>query len=372
MGQLSGDISLMPLPDLVIWLANRRLTGVLQVELGTIRKEFVLVDGAVIRASSTEPREYLGQFLIHGGLVTDTELRTAVETQYETNVRLGRILVMIGAVTEEMVVQLLKVKITETLLESFRWTSGRFVFVDHRPNDRTPEIEVSVPLVNVHREGIARAGVWEQYDRIFPNALFVLYVDESRVPADLQPHSIEDRIIRLARQNISIEALALELHATDYQVAARLYDLHQAGAIYAREPSYELPAPGPSELSAGQTYADLARAAMDSDAYGEALRQVDRGARENPGDPAFSMLRQEVESKAREKMGVTVKRTSVPSLTRELHPTEKKRLSSKERYVLARIDGQRTIDAIIQLSPMHDIEALEILKKFERDGLITL
>lgn len=372
MGQLSGDISLMPLSDLVIWLGNRRVTGVLEVELGSLRKEFVLADGSVVRASSSEPREYFGQFLLHAGLVKEAELRTAVETQYETNVRLGKILVMIGAVSEETVVQLLKVKITETMVEAFRWTAGRFVFADHPVGDSPPEVEVSVPLVNIHREGIARAGIWEQYERIFPSALLVLYVDESRVPPNLNADSIEGRIIALARQNMTIEALTLQLHATDYQVAARLYDLHQAGAIYAREPSYVLPAPSTPNQAAGQTYADLARAALESDDYAEALIQVDRGARENPDDPAFSELRREVETKAQRKLDLTLERCAVPSLTRELDPSEKKTFSSKERYILARIDGQRTVEAIIQVSPMHDIEAVEILKKLERDGVVAL
>ena len=43
-----------------------------------------------------------------------------------------------------------------------------------------------------------------------------------------------------------------------------------------------------------------------------------------------------------------------------------------EQHVLARIDGYRTVDAIIQLSPMRDIEALEILKSFQARGLIRV
>jgi hypothetical protein len=39
---------------------------------------------------------------------------------------------------------------------------------------------------------------------------------------------------------------------------------------------------------------------------------------------------------------------------------------------LARIDGKRNIQAIIQVSPMRDVEALEILQQFLRDGVIRV
>src|SRR5262245_11760584 len=236
MGQLSGDISLMPLSDLIIWLANRQMTGLLVAELGTFRKEFMLERGSVVRASSNEPREYFGQFLIHYGLVTEEQLRQAFDAQMETKVRLGRILVMIDAVGEEQVIQMLQLKIAETVLGAFRWQSGRFTFSDPSRSDRPLEVPVSVPLLDIHREGIARSNVWERYEAVFANPQQVLYVDENKARAH-QPHdALDDRIIALSRQSITIEALALELHATDYQLACRLHQLNDAGVVHSREP----------------------------------------------------------------------------------------------------------------------------------------
>src|SRR5262249_11881316 len=63
MAEIWGDLSLMPVADLVIWFANRGANGVLNVELGNVRKEFTFSNGACVRAASTDPREYFGQFL---------------------------------------------------------------------------------------------------------------------------------------------------------------------------------------------------------------------------------------------------------------------------------------------------------------------
>lgn len=361
----------MPLADLVIWLANRKLTGVLSVELGTLRKEFTLDGGAVIRGASNEPREYFAQFLMHFGVSDAMRIQKAQAAQYENKVRVGKVLVMMGAVPEEQVVQILQIKVSETLLDAFRWTAGRYVFVDQRPRETLAEIPIAVPLVTIHREGIARSGVWEQYGRIFPNPMHILYVDEARVPVEMDPSSIDGHIIELARQNMMIEQMAYELHATDYQVAVRLLDLHQRGMIYAREPSYALPIPR-SGSDTGRSYVDLARTALDRDDYTEALRHVEKGARQNPDDRTFSELRREVETRAKEKMETTMASSAVPTPLREMTKEEKKRLTAKERYVFARIDGQRSVDAIIQVSPMLDIETMEILRKFEVYGVIRM
>jgi hypothetical protein len=371
MGQLGGEISLMPLADLIIWLANRQMSGVLAVELGTHRKEFTIENGSAVRASSNEPREYFRQFLTHFGLATEAQLKQAYDTQMETRVRLGRILVMIDAVAEEQVAQVLKIKVAETMLDAFRWTTGKFFFSDQKAQPAQPEISVSVPLASIHHEGMARADLWRQFTEAFPSPQMVLQVDESKVPMHLPPESLDGRIIGLARQAMTIEALALEMHATDYQIASRLFDLYQLGVLHAREPSFTIPGPMVKPMH-GRTYADLAREAMAADSIGEALHHVEEGSRQNPDDPAFGELKREVEDKAKEKIERELARYAVPTLTRELGGGEKKRLTAKERYVLARIDGYRTVEAIIQLSPMHDVEALEILKKFHIDGLIRL
>src|SRR5262249_45943291 len=115
---LYGDFATMALKDLVVYLGNRRATGVLNLEQGAIRKQIVLVAGEVINASSNEPREYLGQFLINLGQITEEQFHKAYETQRETRVFLGRILVMIGAVTEAQVANAISLKTRETVLEA--------------------------------------------------------------------------------------------------------------------------------------------------------------------------------------------------------------------------------------------------------------
>src|SRR5687768_1020263 len=98
MGRLQGDLEVMPVADLTIWLSNRKANGILSVEKSAIKKEFSIEEGMIVRAASNDAREYFGQFLVHFGLLTEDQLERAFDAQRQTKVLLGRILVMIGIV----------------------------------------------------------------------------------------------------------------------------------------------------------------------------------------------------------------------------------------------------------------------------------
>lgn len=362
---------MMPLGDLVIWLANRGQSGLLTVERGTVRKQFLLKGGLAIRASSNDPREYFGQFLVHFGLLTEDQLQRAFETQSETKVYLGRILVMIGIVPEEHVVQTLRVKISESLLDAFRWRVGQFHFDDAIADETRPEIDVAVPLVGIHREGIRRASMWDQFAKIFPSQGLVLFVHEARVPPEASTDTLDGRILALARHGLSIEAISLELHATDYQVAARLFELYRAGVIEPRESSEGATVPDLLAKSNSQTHAELAKRALADRDYSSAFRHVEAHAAVDPGNKELTALSLQIEGMYRADLqSGSISRDAVPVLARQLDEGQAKRLSAKQRYILARIDGKRSVQAIIQVSPMRDMEALDIIMQLRREGVI--
>ena len=98
---LVGDFATMPLKDLVVYLWNRQATGHLTLENRGVHKEILLDLGQIYNASSNLPREYVGQYLINLGHITEEQFHKAYATQQETKIFLGRILEMIGLVAEE-------------------------------------------------------------------------------------------------------------------------------------------------------------------------------------------------------------------------------------------------------------------------------
>lgn len=360
----------MPLVDIAAWIANRGLTGRLTVRRAHSEEHFDIENGAVVRAASTDPRYFFGQFFLHFGLISEDELERAYITQTETQVRLGRILVMIGQVPEEQVMQMLRLKITESMLNPFRWHDGGFVFDEALRSAPQPEVEVGIPLGDICTEGVARAELWTLYDSLFPSRRASLWVAEDvaqRVPAD----STKGRILELGRRKLSLESIALELHASDFQLARHLVELHQIGAVQAREPAKESFITGDLAGLDPQGTTDIvhmAETAMAQARYGEAQRWLDMGLQRAPEDPQL----QQVAAQLREITGSgpdTVHRKR-PALTAPLESLGQ--LSAKQRYILGRVDGQRTVRAIMQVSPMRDAEAMEVILDFVESGALVL
>lgn len=364
MPEINGDVAVMPLADLVVWFGNREASGLLRLEQGGLTKEFALERGMAIRASSNDPREYLGQFLVHFGLLTEDQLQRALATQRETKVLLGRILVMIGIVPEDQLVQALRSKIRESLLDTFQWRRGRFTFASAIPStEPRPEIPVSVPLLDLHREGMNRATMWEQFEQIFLTKQTILTVHDSKLPFSATPDTLDGRIVSLARHGHTIEAITFELRATAYQVSARIFEMYRAGAIEPRA-LQDLPPVQALVAGAGVNGLHSAQPIEQTPTTRNDVRQFDvPSLADPPREPNFG--------------GPTLvsdfpPREAVPVLARPVESPEARPLSAKQRYVLARIDGQRTVQSILGVSPMKDAETLEIMRQFLRIGVVRI
>jgi hypothetical protein len=65
-------------------------------------------------------------------------------------------------------------------------------------------------------------------------------------------------------------------------------------------------------------------------------------------------------------------RGAVPTLLIDREQATSGQLTAKERYVLSRIDGERTLNQIIQVSPVSEVELLLIVEKLRGQGLVGL
>ncbi|RKH06307.1 DUF4388 domain-containing protein [Corallococcus praedator] len=387
---VSGDFSTMPLKDLVVHLGNRRATGTLNVERGDVRKQLLLRDGHVITASSNQPREYFGQFLINMGHLTEDQLERAFATQAETHILLGKILTMTGSVTEATVRTTLSHKFREMLLDAFTWEEGGF---DFRATDDAPELEgldVSVDLLDVHREGEFRETAWQAIRAVFPSGGVRLEVDERKL-ADRKAGSMDDRIVQLAREGLSIDGIALALHATDFFLYQRLYALYRQDAL---KVSDEAPLPAPERntptvvvveeddddenggvigsesssdevLQAAQLFLDAGNL-RDGEALARRAHEI------APSEHTQKLLRDAEARLLAELRKALMEPSRVPTLRVSAPHLKTLPLSSPERYLLSRIDGKRDVAAIVHVSPLQELEALKFFQGFVDTELVKL
>jgi hypothetical protein len=363
MKQVAGDIEVMPIGDMVAWLANRDMTGKLTVSRANVERSFIIADAEVRQGASNDPREFLGQHLLNFGLIEEEALEKAFQTQRETTVPLGRILVMVGQVTEEQLTRALAFKVRESLLDALEWRFGTFSFVPGEHGKRELDLEVPVLLSEVHSEGQSRRMLWGEMRKNFASGDLRCVV-VSR-PEKCGPH--EERIFRLLDDGLTINDLLLELRALEFHVYARLYDFYQRGHIRTID---EAPAPAVEEPAAA-SFQEAMRTALDeqdfSSAYTSAQQLLDHDAHDEEALAAIEISEEHV---ARAVESRAIDRTGVPLLKLDPEQSASGDYTAKERYVLSRVDGERTLNQIIQVSPIAEVEFLQIVQRFVDRGLL--
>jgi hypothetical protein len=374
---LAGDLGTMPIPDLLLYLANKTLTGTLVCERGTVKKSIIVKAGDVTNAASSDPREHLGQFLINFGHITEDQLTKAFHTQAETKIFLGRILVMIGAVNEETLKSVLTIKARETTLGLCRWKDGSFRFARGVLPAEQDGVSIAVPLLDIHREAEFRETVWEAMLQVFPSMDLALQLDESKAPKNLAPGSLDAQLFDLIREGHTIEELCLRLHASDFHLYQRLYALYRQGVIFPTAPMPKVDASPVTDDAIGEEMgvAEIlkhARAFLASKSFSDAEALASRAVEMRSNTENLSVLKEAETGLLDQLRHELMTGTKVPRLSSPDIKLKSLALSPQEKYLMSRIDGSRDIKAIIRVSPVRELDALKYFKRFLESGYITL
>src|SRR5690349_9137541 len=128
---LSGTFGTMPFADLLQWLSDSRRSGTLAVALEFEERYLRFADGAIAAYGSDDPMARdLGRLCLLRGLCSERDIMAAIETQRESQMPLGDVLVTSGAVTQETLEEAVRAQVEETVLGLFLWPDGRFRFTD--------------------------------------------------------------------------------------------------------------------------------------------------------------------------------------------------------------------------------------------------
>ncbi len=376
---LYGDFGTMPLKDLVVYLGNRRSSGVLHLERHGVRKQVVVREGAVIRASSNQTREYLGQYLLNTGKLTPDQLDKAWQTQKETQIPLGKILVMIGVVAEDTVTSTLSMKFRESLLTAWHWDEGTFSFDADAPPVDDEGLNAQVELVDIHREGEFRETAWEAIRGAFPSGSSRLEVDEGRLPEPPKPGSLDERIVAAANKGLTIDEIVDELKANDFFLYQRLYALYRLEAVRAvTEPAGDEDEPlaggeneGFGDATSDDALADRAELLLAQGNFRDA-ESLARKANELSPAPRNAELLRRAEAGLGREIRDELTRQGTPELVIPPAKLRTMSLSAPERYLLSRVDGTRDIPTLVQASAIQELEALKLLQRFVETGLIRM
>ena len=181
----------MQLSELLQWLALGQKTGTLLIEGHGVQKRIYFQDGRINFTSSSDPREYLGQFLVSHGYITEDELKKGMEVQEESKILLGRILLMINAISETDLVRLMRRKAEESIYDVFLWEDGNFEFTDGEQPD-LKMVPLSLDLTSIILEGLHRYDEWKRIRDRVPDSTVIPIITR---PLDLDTLSERERLL---------------------------------------------------------------------------------------------------------------------------------------------------------------------------------
>jgi len=389
---LHGDFTTMPLKDVLFYLGNKRASGTLSLECGAVRKQAVLRDGQVVNASSNQRREYLGQFLINTGYLSEDQFHKAFQMQQEGHVLIGKVLVTFGLVGEQVVMKALVMKARETLLDALTWPEGgQFAFDPTPPVGQVEGLNVRVDLLEIHREAEFRETAWQAIRAAFPHGRLALRVNERKLPEPPRPGSLDARLIALIQEGQTIDDMVLALHATDFFLYQRLYALYRLGAVEVAgeaEPRAERLAGGEGKAAEAQAQGEdappaaealgagelswRARALLEAGNALEAEATARKSFELSPTPENLELLHRAEAALTKKLKSELMQPPKVPSLQMAPQQLKALELSAPEKYLLSRIDGTRDVASIVHVSPLQELEALKLFQRFVDSGLVRL
>jgi hypothetical protein len=127
---IKADLTDLSAAEFLLMLALNRKTGRLTVESEGGRVKVAFREGAIVYAASTGVREAVGTMLIRRELISDEDLKTALQRQRQaTGVSLlGNILVEMGALSQEDLEAVVYVQFQNALRDALMWQEGTAEF----------------------------------------------------------------------------------------------------------------------------------------------------------------------------------------------------------------------------------------------------
>ncbi|MEP6569239.1 MAG: DUF4388 domain-containing protein [Acidobacteriota bacterium] len=370
---IQGNLSTMNVSDLLQFLASSRKTGRLKFDRAKIVKEVFLENGLIIGANSNDPKEYLGQLLIHYGKLDEAKLRAALQIQRESGGRLGEILVSTEVLPQEDVLQILRIRTLDIIYDLFLWEEAHFELYD---NDGPPDyfIRIEVPTTKVIMDGIYRIDEWKRYRALIPSDRALLELVAGWT-SQLNASKEVRQVLYFVEKRMSVAEISYNMHASPFHVYGLLYDLVNQGlARVAGEVPESFQAPQvPADVVL--TVSELVAEARKQIAAGDiesALANIQSALEKEPNNAdARTLLVTAEEALIRQLYAAPLLPDAVPRLLMSEDGLTKQTLEPQEAFVLSRINGEWDVKSVLSICPFREVDSLRMIKALLERKIIS-
>jgi Domain of unknown function (DUF4388) len=435
---ISGNLETMVLSELLQWLSMGQKTGTLVIDNKSkkVEKRICFDKGTIISSASTDPKEYLGRFLVNHGFLADEPVNEAVARQQQEKQLLGKILVDMGLVGEEDLHQMLQLKAEETIYDIFTWEEGDFEFLDNElPQHNMVRMSLDVQWLVL--EGSRRLDEWGRIRETIPSPQCVpVLVGELDLA---QASEVEERILGFIDDDRSVEDISHEAEIGLFQVASVLAVQVQAGVLKAVRPRIieievpvekPVPAPPPQVLqpmampamayptgsmpafaeppprpappgvevggrrlhfagsgsesgsSAGgapppaseaESLIELAESSLQAGDLDVALKNLRKARNAEGTNAAVETAIEKGETRIEAALArAGVSLTAVPKLRCGMEELTNLDISPGEGFLLTRLDGSYNVKSILKMSPAPRLDTLMLFWRLKRSGHVSI
>jgi hypothetical protein len=375
---VSGNLKSMSTGDLLQWLSLGQKNGTLVVNNKSVEKKIFFRGGRVISSASNSPREYLGQFLISHGYLTESELMKAMEVQHQSGILLGKILVMIDVITEQELQRLMRLKAEEEIYDIFLWKEAEFHFVD----DELPTMEMiplQVDVTGIIMEGTRRVDEWTRIREVIPNETVVPIETRTIDAKDLD--EVQRTIVHAIDGRRTIADIVLESRSSTFAVSSTLHSLVRSGHVRLVEAGAEKAAKVEEETAPFEEFSEadevtvllkraqtslkakeyektqrLLKAAENLDANQSRVRSAIKGAE--------AVILADLHAQG-------LHEARVPKISKPVTEITQMNFTPNEGFILSRINGQWDIGSLIKISPIREPDAMLIFYRLWKTGIIA-
>ena len=364
----------MSLTDLLQFLAAGRKSGTLRFDCGKVSKQVFFQNGLIVGSKSNDPREYLGQVLLHYGKVDDNQLQEARETQRTSGAKLGEVLVQKGFMTEDEVLDILKTRTLDAIYDLFVWNEGEFEFYDDEPLP-ADLILIEVEPTTVIMEGIYRLDELARYRTLVPSDRSIIELNAGWT-SSLKLGKEYRRILYFVEKRMTVGEICYQMHASAFHVYGQLYTLIGEGVARV---SGELPEESVPKIAEVEDLPESAtemiwsaQRKLDNDPEG-ALLAVQKALQQQPNNTEAQALLVDAEERfVKHVYANELSPKAVPQLLVAPSDLQLQQIDPQAGFVLSRINGSWDIQSILSICPFREADCLRMIRDLLKRGIIGL
>jgi hypothetical protein len=369
---IQGNLSTMNVADLLQFLAVGRKTGMLKFDRAPIVKQIYFENGIIIGSNSNDPKEYLGQLLIHYGKLDESQLRAALQTQRQSGGRLGEILVSTGVLPEADVLEVLRIRTLDVIYDLFLWEEAHFELYDEPPPDYFVRIEVQPTKVIM--DGAYRIDEWKRYRSQIPSDRAVLELSAGWT-SSLNVSKEVRQILYFVGKRMSVAEICYNMHASPFHIYGELYDLVCKGiarvsgevpeSFKATQGLIDFPVTIPELLAA-------AREQLRQNETEAALATIQNILHKEPKNSDARTLLSIAEDKLiRQMYAPPLLPNAVPKILISEAGLTEHQLAPQEAFLLSRINDEWDVKSILSICPFREVDSLRMIKSLLDKGIIS-